>query len=968
MLLLIFLLSDINTYGAEKQQSKTQQDASEEETSELIGSVRTYLFQNLDSAKAHLSKLQQAVDPQSPSWGEYLKLELMYNYYRGNLDSAIYFTNSYYDYGVSTSDPNIAAYGLNKLMLFHEFNGDMEQSEVAYQKLINVIPQINDRDELAKTYSALGAREMNAERYTSALNYYLSIDSIYAADGISNRSRAMALENIGGLYGNLKDTLTLEYFNRSKEMYASIEDIEGLNSISLSLGSHYLRIGNDRLALREFMECREFFEEYQNEEYLSRLYLGLLSCHLNLDQIDRAEKYQNKLSSLLSSNEQSMFLSSYNIYSGELYYHKNEYQKAIEYYLAGLDSYTEEKTMTYEGLKGITKTYEAQGDYKNAYRYSILKSELRDSLIELRNYQSFQTLETQYKTKQKEEEILLLNTQSDLNAQKQRVSSIIYISLLLLTALLASFLYFLSRNRKKVAEKLDLLDKMKSKFFTNISHEFRTPLTIIGGLTNQVLKSQDLDSRHVASLQTIQGNVSRLAILTNQLIDLNKIDAKKVEANYVSGDIHAYLNKYATLFSSYITSQQKELILTIPDNPLVMDFDEDKLQSILYNLLQNAIKNTEDRGTIEMRASQFENNFCLEIIDNGKGIDHSIIHQIFDRFYSTSEQGALGSGVGLAYVKELVKLCEGEISVTSDLGKGSNFKVVLPVKNVATTQSALDIEIPVKISNQDLNPKPDLINTHADMHMLIVEDNEDILQYLRALLQDDFLITTVNNGKEAIKQLESEPIDFILSDVMMPEMDGFELCKFVKNQSDYAHIPFILITAKTSSRDKRKGHELGVDGYLTKPFNEDELLALITNLLKKRKNKINWFTEVLDLKSAQVEQNLIRQEDLDFIKRLQILILDNPITFGVDELSKEMGMSSKRMRNKVKALTGKAINRYSNQIRIEKSKELLKNTDYTISQIASQVGYHDSAYYSRVFKKYNDMSPKSFLAQQPTST
>ena len=966
LVLAFLLLSVLSSFASQMTPSKKASVESDEELAELIESIKTFLFQNLDSAQVYLSILKEESSADSDSWGEYLKLELSYHYYRGDLDSALYYTQLYHDFGRETEDPNIVAYGLSKLMLFHSFNGDLEQSDLAYNELLEFVPQISDRDQLAKMYSALGARETNDERYASAINYYLDIDSIYAIDDISNRSRAMALENIGGLYGNLKDTLAVEYFRRSKEMYAAIDDIEGVNSISLSLGKHFIRLGKYEEALFELLECKEFFEEYQNQEYLVSLYEGLLVCYVNEGQLKEAEKYQSKLETLFDQDDQSRFLYSFNINSGELYYHKKEYDKAIGYYLDALSSHTVERVMIYEGLKGITKTYEAKRDYKSAYHYAKQQSAFRDSLNELRNYQAFQNLETQYKTKQKEEEIELLNVQNNLVEQKQRLYSTIYISIISIIALLSSFLYFLYRNRRKMALQLDALDKMKSKFFTNISHEFRTPLTIIGGLANQVLKSSDLDSRHISSLQTIRGNVDRLSELTNQLIDLNKIDAKKIEASYVSGDIHAYLRTYASLFSSYISSQQKELILSIPSEPLIMDFDENKIQSVLYNLLQNAIKHTGENGRIEIRASREENKFCLEFIDNGEGVSESIIHQIFDRFYSTSEQGALGSGVGLAYVKELIRLCQGDIFVKSKLGEGSIFTVTLPIVNQATTKASLDIELPIKLSVQSEvdKSKSERLDISAEMQMLIVEDNEDILEYLKMLLQDDFLITTAKNGKEAIKVLESEPVDFILSDVMMPEMDGFEFCKFVKNHIDYSHIPFVLLTAKTLSADKRRGHELGVDGYLTKPFDEDELLALITSLLKKRRDKIDWFTEVLELKSAHQERELIRQEDLDFIKRLQSLILSNSIAFGVEEMSLEMNMTSKSLRKKVKTLTGKALNRYSSHIRLEKSKELLLCTSYTVSQIASQVGYHDTAYYSRVFKKYNNMSPKYFRTQE----
>jgi signal transduction histidine kinase/ligand-binding sensor domain-containing protein/DNA-binding response OmpR family regulator len=524
--------------------------------------------------------------------------------------------------------------------------------------------------------------------------------------------------------------------------------------------------------------------------------------------------------------------------------------------------------------------------------------------------------------------------------------------------------YYQFKVSKKLAKaerlKLKEIDELKSKMYANISHEFRTPLTLINGLS-KVLIEENGSNQNTEKLKGIHRNGNQLLKLVNQILGLVSFDAKKIKANYKNGDVIAFIKQCVSYYKFYSDSKQQQLTVSTKTASLKMDFDDDKLQKIINNILSNAIKFTPEKGEIHVEIKKDNQNLILKISDSGQGIEAKHLPYIFDRYYKTLEDNFdVGNGIGMALTKELVNLLKGTITVESQIKKGTTFKVQLPINNNITTTSELEYQIPF-VDNQSTssNTEDPLTNEKAIYTLLLVEDNEEIRNYIKLLLDKLYNIVTAKNGIEGLKVAKNKNIDFIISDVMMPKMDGFEFCEHIKNDIKTSHIPFVIISAKTAKEDKLKGHKLGIDAYLFKPFDKDELLLIIKNLLQKKKEQINYFSKLLQLKESP-NNSIINQLDINLIQNLQEYVLDKNNKLSIDELSKTLGTSRTQLHRKIKTLTNMSVTNYINHIRIEKAKYLLLNTTLNSNEIAYEVGFESSSYFSRIFKKELEISPISY--------
>ena len=526
-----------------------------------------------------------------------------------------------------------------------------------------------------------------------------------------------------------------------------------------------------------------------------------------------------------------------------------------------------------------------------------------------------------------------------------------------------SFLYIFNLKRKlAVAEKQKTieLDELKSKMYANISHEFRTPLTLINGLS-EVLIEENKDNNNCEKLKGIHHSGNQLLKLVNQMLGLISFDANKIEVNYKNADVIQFIEKCVSYYSFYADSKEQQLTFTTEIPFLKMDFDDDKLQRVLNNILSNAIKFTNKKGAICVNLKKTNQNLNIKITDTGKGIHPEYLPHIFDRYYKTVDTNHnVGTGIGMAFTKELVKLLNGSIAVTSELGKGTEFTVKLPIHNTISQTAKIIHEIPfidnfVYQENELVKSKENEI-VHS---LLLVEDNEEIRNYIKMLLGKIYTIYMAKNGVEGFKIAKNKKIDFIISDVMMPKMDGFEFCKQIKNNISTSHIPFIILSAKTEVKDRLEGHRLGIDAYMPKPFDKDELLLIIKNLLKKRQEQINYFSKLLQFKASEKSQQF-NQLDLNLIANLQEQILAKHKKLSIEELAKILLTSRTQLHRKVKALTGLSITNYINHIRIEKAKKLLKTTSLQGSEIAYEVGFESATYFSRIFKKELGITPVSY--------
>lgn len=525
-------------------------------------------------------------------------------------------------------------------------------------------------------------------------------------------------------------------------------------------------------------------------------------------------------------------------------------------------------------------------------------------------------------------------------------------------------------------ERLKELDTVKTNFFTNLSHEFRTPLTLILGPLEKLLEGKSKGDPS-SQYRLMYNHASRLLQLVNQLLDLSSIDAGKMKLEISVSDIVGFANGILNSFESFAFEKKIQLRFVSEKDRLVCCFDRDKLQKIITNLLSNAIKFNRENGIVNLSVKEKEKKGFLfiqiEVEDNGPGMTDEVLKNIFDRFYKYQAQSNIeGSGIGLALVKELVELHFGEVEVKSVVGKGTNFRITIPVdekfyknKNVKIqksnqTESAFRSTLKTSES-EEINYE---ISEEAPL-ILIVEDNNDMRRFIKESIQSNFKVIESSDGSDGLnKALENIP-DLIISDVLMPKLNGYEFCTQVKADEKTSHIPIILLTSKAEINGRIKGLETGADDYLTKPFNSSELLIRIKNLIDQRKKLREKFSKEITLEPKDIA---ITSADEKFLNRVLEIVEKNVgnENFSVEDFAESVGMSKTHLNRKLNALLDSSANEFIRTYRLKKAARLLSGRSGNISEIAYEVGFSNPSYFAESFKKYFGCSPSEYLQKQTT--
>lgn len=515
---------------------------------------------------------------------------------------------------------------------------------------------------------------------------------------------------------------------------------------------------------------------------------------------------------------------------------------------------------------------------------------------------------------------------------------------------------FKVQQEKLEAQRMHELDEMKIRFFTNVSHEFRTPLTLILAPLENMLQSSSPDQR--THLQVIQRNAKRLLNLVNQLLDFRKVEIQEVKLSSSEGDIVTFIRELVNSFTD--VSKQKNIALnfrsTLP--AFETNFDQDKVEKIIFNLLSNAFKFTL-AGSVEVALSEHrtdERNYIrIDVTDTGIGIPKDKQSKVFDRFYQNEQNGAVineGNGIGLSIVNEFVKAHGGFMSLVSEPMKGSSFSVFLPLDPVRITLNVVEKE---KLEAQTDKPT-----------LLLVEDNTDFRYYLKDQLANEYTVLEADNGAQGLKKAIDTIPDLIISDVMMPVMDGVQLCRELKSDRHTSHIPIILLTARHASEQKIQGFEFGADDYITKPFNFDILQSRIRNLIHQRQLFQQHFQKHLTVRASEVQ---ITSLDEKLIKSAVETVERNIANadFSVEELSRLMGMSRVLLYKKLLSLTGKSPIEFIRSIRLQRAAQLLEKSQCTVSEIAYQVGFNNPKYFAKYFKEEYNILPSAYAASKKIS-
>ncbi|MFT7452813.1 MAG: signal transduction histidine kinase/CheY-like chemotaxis protein/AraC-like DNA-binding protein, partial [Patescibacteria group bacterium] len=537
-------------------------------------------------------------------------------------------------------------------------------------------------------------------------------------------------------------------------------------------------------------------------------------------------------------------------------------------------------------------------------------------------------------------------------------------------------------NRLKT-EKLEELDELKTRFFTNITHEFRTPLTVIMGINAELAeksKQLSISSSEKNKLEEGRGLIERnsknLLHLINQILDLSKVDNRMLTLFLKQANIISFLNYLTESFYSKSQEKKVRLVFYTELKILLMDFDETKIQQLVYNLLSNALKFTDRGGKIIFHAEE-ENiegkrQLIMKVADSGQGIAPEALPHIFNRFYqaeANKDQNNEGTGIGLALTKELAELMGGEIKAESEIGKGTVVTVVLPIKQEAPfSEHSWNVENETNIiltASDEIEDDSVADGKEAQLPLLLlVEDNKDIRYYLAQLVEGLYQIVMAENGAIGMEKAFQLIPDIIISDVIMPVKNGFELTETLKEDHRTSHIPIILLTAKATEADKVQGLKKGADAYLMKPFNKEELMIRLERLLALRKALQDRLAPS-SMVTEEVAEKALGQEltiEERFLQKLRTTVINHLAdpNFTIDELAAAVGLGKSQLSRKLKALTNETPTTFIRNIRLTKGMQLLKSSDLNVAEIAYKAGFRDPNYFSRAFHKLFGKSPTAY--------
>ena len=521
------------------------------------------------------------------------------------------------------------------------------------------------------------------------------------------------------------------------------------------------------------------------------------------------------------------------------------------------------------------------------------------------------------------------------------------------------------------------LHNLKQDFFTNISHEIRTPVTLILSSINKLLKNNEFPENNQQNpFGAIKKNGEYLLNLVNELLDYRKLEHHQIKLKVVKGDWVKFSKEIYLSFKEFAYQKNIKLEFECSTPSIALWFDKNQMEKVLYNLFSNALKFTSAGGSIKLSIMETDKQVQLDLVDQGIGISKKQLPKIFNRFYQAIDNDSIkesGFGLGLTISNEIIKLHQGKITVKSKKGAGSTFTIILKKGNSFFNEAEIDVRetndelIDNYFTNKQEKIEVIVQNTESlavikEQTLLIVEDNVDIGNYIAELLTNEFTILQAYNGKEGLEMALDKMPDLIISDVMMPIMDGIELTHNLKTNITTSHIPVILLTARASFMNKMEGFETGADDYVTKPFNESLLRARIKNILKNRSLLHEKFQSV---DTAEIGELVKNKKDQEFLENLGLFIEKNidSDNLSVNLVAQELGMSHSVLYKKLKTLTGLSLVEYMRDYRLKKAKQLLKTKQFSINEVCYQVGYSDRKYFSKLFKERFGNPPTFYMKE-----
>lgn len=812
----------------------------------------------------------------------------------------------------------------------------------------------------------------------SAAIYYLDALEIMASIGDRN-SEARIQNELGTLYKRQKQyEKALVHYQKALAIVEDLDFKPGISACLSNIGDVHIQLNNYDKALTYLNEALFIKKETGDNLGASRTLENIGVIYNYKKKYEEADQYFNE--ALVLANEvkdpRQIINAKYNLAKNR--FDALDFQEAVS-----IAKTVIQQAQTLKDLELLTESHKLLADaYARtnrmdlAYEHSTLHTQFKDSLYNKNLVKVTNDLEAKYQNEQNQKEIRYLKSENELNAlqiQKRETERNYLIALAFVILIIASLLYNQYRIKQKSNKKLRELDQLKSNFFANISHEFRTPLTLILGPLEKKL-SKTLNRKEKEEYGMMHRNAKRLLDLINQLLDLSKLEAGNLKLRVSKGNIANFLRTITSSFHSQAEQKGITYTIDIGKSNIQGYFDHDKVEKALYNLLSNAFKFT-DKGTVTVSAILSKKAVKITVEDTGAGIAGEHLERIFNRFYQSDNSQTRkvgGSGIGLALTRELVELHHGTIEVKSEKGRGSEFQVTLPIdKKSYSTEEIVQEEKLYQAESSPVGTVSGSQTTYATQTeyeedspiLLVVEDNAEVRSYIRESIDAGFRVAEAKDGKEGLETALKLVPDIIISDLMMPNINGNVLCKKLKTDERTSHIPVILLTARADIDSKIAGLETGADDYLIKPFNPKELNVRIKNLVGQRKKLRERFSRTVILQPKDIA---ITSADETFLKKVMEIIEKHmsDAEFSVETFQKEIGMSRMQLHRKLTALSNLSASEFIRVQRLKRASRLLKAKNANVSQVAYDVGFSNLSYFAKCFKGQFGQPPSEYATKQ----
>lgn len=756
------------------------------------------------------------------------------------------------------------------------------------------------------------------------------------------------LNNIAQVYKELKEyTKTKSYVEQAMQEALKTKDSFNIMNIVLHKGVIETDFKNYHKALPHLEKSYSYYNKINNAHYKGSAALYLSIVYYRLNRFPEAEKYNSIAEKLYSDEYNQISLGETLAYKTLISIKTNQVNLAKESINQTNKIFENQKdNPTYPIVIESEIAYHIKlNNFKEALRLTHVKDSLRKILEENFNENQLNEIEAIYQTEKKEQEIKLLSAENKL-AERQKY---IYIALIVLLIFLGLTIFYLYRNKIKTANKISELNEMKSRFFANISHEFRTPLTLIKSPVQQ-LQATATDEKQKNQLNLVDKNADRMLELVDQLLELSKLDSGTFKLILKEGNLSDFLKSIAEPFAFQANENNLYFHTEIQTGNQNHFFDKDVTQKIVSNLLSNALKYTPENHSIHFSSSIEKDNLLLSVSNSGVKLKKEELPKLFERFYQKTDAQS-GVGIGLALVKELVDLYQGNISTSLDNDK-LTFNLSLPL-TVSKDENIL-------IATEQLQLTKNSSETDEELPiLLIVDDNAEIRAVLYDLFSEEYRIIEAGDGETALRLAQQEIPDCIISDVMMPKVDGFAFTKEIKSNELTSFVPVILLTAKTSEEAHLEALKSTADAFLTKPFNHNIVKATVYQLISERKKLQQRYSQELILKPVDI---VINSVDEKFLQKLQT-ILDTQLAnadFTAEEFAAQIGISRMQLHRKLKSLFDVSATEFIRNERLKNAAELLKKGNGNISEIAYSVGFNEISYFSRCFKDHFGCTPTDY--------